>query len=255
MEIKRIVIVCIIVGLISILIAGALYLMGGYKIFNTQDNYSIETKGRKIAKEESIENVESIKIKASISNVYFQYSDEDILKLELINPLKKSEDPIIINNINNTLTVDINKVNKGLNLKNDIMKGKVGSTLKISIPNKYKGDMDITSDIGELEGEYSGKNLNLNTKLGDIDVKINEIESGKIVTDIGEIKLKVNENNNLTFDIKTSVGEIENKLRSTKLNSSDNSFPGMSQKMNFDMNEGGSLIKLESRLGDIEVYN
>ena len=255
MEIKRIVIVCVIVGLISILISGALYLMGGYKIFNIQDNYSIDTKGIKIAKEESIENVESIKIKASVSNVYFQYSDGNTLKLELINPLKKSEDPIIINNIDNTLEVDINKTNKGLNLKNDIIKDKVGSTLKISIPIKYKGGIDIASDIGELQGEYSGKNLNLSTKLGDIDVKINEIKSGKIITDVGEIKLKVNENNNLTFDIKTSVGEIENKLRSTKLNSSNNSFPGMSQKMNLDMNEGGGLIKLESRLGDIEIYN
>ena len=260
MNLKNIFIICIVVGIASILVSGVLYSLGGNELFKVQDSYKDTAYGETIKKEETIENIKLIKVKTNVANINFKYTDEDTLKLELRNPIEQSEKPIKINKNKDTLTLDINDVERrisfgiGRNFKS--MKDCV---LDISIPNKYKGDIDISSDVGNIKGEYAGKKLKLSTDVGNIDVEVNEIESGDISTDVGNVKVKIKEDINLTLDLKTELGKIKNNLKNIKnVNNNsdvDNDFIGLSQDIKLDVNKGGSLIKIKSDVGNISLYN
>ncbi|KNF07217.1 hypothetical protein CLPU_21c00350 [Gottschalkia purinilytica] len=249
MKLKTIFIICIVVGIGSILASGVLYFLGGNEILKVRNND--KSINKTVIKEEFIDNIQTIKIKSSVSDIYLEYTDTDKLKLELINPLKRSKEPLIIKNDGKKLNIDVNKIYIGMG-NNNI---NVYSTLNVYIPKKYKENIDIRSDVGKLNGEYSGKNLDLRVDVGNIDLEINEIKYGKISTDVGNINVKIKEENDITFDLETDVGKIENMLKNIKINSKENSLPGISQSLNFDVNKGGNLIKLRSNLGSIKVYD
>lgn len=230
---------------------------GGYELFKSQDSHNYTTENKTIEKEETIEGIEVISINTLVGDIDFKYIDGDVLKLELIDPIQQSEEPIKVKREKDTLKFDINDVDKKINF--DIgrsFNNMEGPKVDILIPRTYKGGIDISSAVGNIKGEYSGRELSLSADVGNIDVDINEIESGKITTDMGNIKVKTKESSNLTLDLKTDLGTIKNNLKNIKNLDSDKDTDFMpTGDMKFDVNKGGSLINIESDMGNIEIYN
>lgn len=70
---------------------------------------------------------------------------------------------------------------------------------------------------------------------------------------MGNIKVKTKENSNLTLDLKTGLGTIKNNLKNINSKKDADFMP--TEDMRFDVNKGGSLIKIKSGMGNIELYN
>lgn len=255
MNFKKALITSLAIGLTCFVIAGVFYLSGGHKLFKTQDNYS--TVDKIIEKGEKLEGIKDIKVNSDIANVYFEYTDGDALKLELKNPIKESQEPIRIKRNKNTLQLDINKLNKGGNFHlGNSFRNMKESKLNILIPKYYKGNIDISSAMGDIKGQYSGGVLKLDTDMGNIDVELHEAKSGKITTDMGDVKVGIKEDSSLTLNLKTDLGEIKNNLKNTNntVNAKDNDFK-ISQDQNIDINKGGNIIDVRTDIGNIELYN
>ena len=256
MNLKKIFIIGIVVGVAAFLISGILYTLGGRELFKTQDRYDY-TRNETIEKEEPIEGIETIKVNTSVGNINFKYTDEDVLKLELINPIEQSKEPISIKRDNDTLKLDINDVDNKIHFgfsKN--LRSMKKCELNMLIPIKYKGNIDVSSEVGNIKGEFIGRALKLTTDVGNIEVEINEIESGEISTDVGNVKVKIKEESNLSLDANTELGKIRNNLKNTtNINNNKNKDFQINQDLKIDVNKGGSLIKIKSDLGNIELSN
>lgn len=257
MNFKRILLIFIIVAVSSFLVAGLLYVFGGHELFKSQGNSNYITNNKTIEKEETIEDIGAIKVNMNVGNIDLKYTDQDVFKLELINPIKQSKNPIKIDRDQNILNININDVERNMNFHmNKGFNNMKNCKLTLSIPNTYKGNIDILSNVGNITGEYAGGELKLDADVGNIDLKINELESVKITTDIGNIKLKIKEESNLTVSLKTELGKVKNNLKNIKnLDDNNDSDFKIRQDMKFDVNKGGSLIDIKSDLGNIELYN
>lgn len=255
MNFKKALVTFLVIGMVCFLIASILYLSGGHKLFKTQDNYS--TTNETIEKQENIDGIEDIEINSDVSDIYFEYTDENVLELQLKNPIKQSEDPVAIKRNKSTLQVDVNKLNKGVNFQlGKSFRNIKESKLNILIPKHYKGNIDISSAMGDIKGQYSGGVLKLDTDMGNIDVELHEAKSGKITTDMGDVKVGIKEDSSLTLNLKTDLGEIKNNLKNTNntVNAKDNDFK-ISQDQNIDINKGGNIIDVRTDIGNIELYN
>lgn len=250
-EFEKIFIIGIVVGVASFLITGMLYTFRDRELFKTQNSYDSTINNKTIEKEETIE------MNTNVGNINFKYTDEDVLKLELINPIEQSKEPIIIKKDKDLLKLDINNIDNKMNFRSSRnLRSMKKCELNMLIPSKYKGNIDISSEVGNIKGEYAGKELKLDTDVGNIDVEINEIESGEITTDVGNIKIRIKEDSNLTLSLKTELGKIKNNINNIKnlKNNTDKNFKIM-QDIKLDVNEGGNLVNIQSDLGNIELYN